>query len=203
MTVDFGTHIDGYWTPYYVCVPETPRMSMISVEKYDEIARQRGLEEIDGNLLRNTPGDPYTYPSGSGQYDEFDGGEVIGDVSGSGDNFVNVGTGRGSITQSITKTESTSKTFTYGTSVDFSYVAKAAGVKIGFSMGTEISGGCTWSTMDGASFEGTVACSPSDAYSFSWRFGMWDAELNGSPCKMLGYLVKDTKSLIEKAAINE
>ena len=194
VTVDFGTHIDGYWTPYYVCVPETPRMSMISVDKYDEIARQRGLEEIDGNLLRNTPGDPYTYPSGSGQYDEFDGGEVIGDVSGSGDNFVNVGTGRGSITQSITKTESTSKTFTYGTSVDFSYVAKAAGVKIGFSMGTEISGGCTWSTVDGASFEGTVACSPSDAYSFSWRFGMWDAELNGSPCKMLGYLVKDTQS---------
>ena len=194
ITVDFGTHIDGYWTPYYVCVPDTPRMSMISVEKYDEIARQRGLEEIDGNLLKNTPGDPYTYSAGSGSYGGFDGGEVIGDVSGSGDNFVNVGTGRGSITQSITKTESTSKTFTYGTSVDFSYVAKAGGVKMGFSMGTEISGGCTWSTVDGASFEGTVACSPSDAYSFSWRFGMWDASLNGKPCKMLGYLVKDTKA---------
>ena len=65
---------------------------------------------------------------------------------------------------------------------------------MGFSMGTEISGGCTWSTVDGASFEGTVACSPSEAYSFSWRFGMWDASLNGNPCKMLGYLVKDTQS---------
>ena len=192
--VDYGTTVEGYWTPYYICIPDEPRMSLVTTEKYDQVAENEGLEKIDGNILTNTPGNPYSYASDSSGYRNFDGGQMI-QSNASTDGFVNAGFGAGNtISQKIDTSESKTKTYSFGTAIDMETKFKVMGVVAGVTMSAETNKGIAYTDTSGTSFEGTVASSPSDNYSFNWRFGKWDASVNGNDCIVLGYLVKNQVS---------
>lgn len=187
-----GQQIAGSWKDYYVSVPQTPRMTMLTVTEYDRVAKENGeFDKIRGNVLTNTPGDPFSYRAAIGA--SFDGGKVVDDVSGAKDNFVRVSRGGNSITQGIEVESENSDTVTWGTSVETHLVTEEGGVKTGVSAGAEANGSVTWTNYNGAEYSGTVAGIPANveqSYSFMWRFGTWDTMLNGQRTKVLGYLVK-------------
>ncbi len=156
------------------------------------LRRKNGeFDKIRGNVLTNTPGDPFSYRAAIGA--SFDGGKVVDDVSGAKDNFVRVSRGGNSITQGIEVESENSDTVTWGTSVETHLVTEEGGVKTGVSAGAEANGSVTWTNYNGAEYSGTVAGIPANveqSYSFMWRFGTWDTMLNGQRTKVLGYLVK-------------
>lgn len=191
----YGETITSDTTEYSVCIPKTPRMTMITTKQYDKVAAQSDkLDVIDGNILRNTPGDPFSYPATGGA--GFDGGKVVGDVSGSVDGFIRVGSGDSNSgnTQEIVEDSERSDSVTWGASISTECVATLMGVKAGTSYGVEYGGGQTWTDFKSSSYSGRVAAIPeevSDDYTFSWRFGTWNSTVNGKTCKILGYNVKE------------
>ena len=103
---DWGATVPETKTDYIVCMPQTPRMSMIEVGEYDRIAEENGFEKIKGNVLNEVIGSPATYKNSENGLSDFDGGkDVVGTEAGiDSGNFIYVSKGGGSVTQSIETT---------------------------------------------------------------------------------------------------
>ena len=192
-----------------VDMPETPRTSMVSVETYDRVAAYSGWESIRGNILNSTPGDPYSYATTDSGLSGFEGGKTtMGD---SGNDWVGVGTGGtsavGNITQTISSETTDGFNISIGASVEREDTVTVFGATAGFTSSFGVTAGYGYATFTGMSFSGTVDNLPEDAaagYNFLWRFGCWKDSLSyttssgktdSSSVYVLGYLVKDTKSL--------
>lgn len=188
----YGESCPAGWHYYSTSVPSQPRMSMITVTKYDQIANEYGFEPIRGNILNHTLGNPATYSSTSEGLRNFDGGRNAADNS----NFVNVTEG-GTVTEAITKSTSSSKGMTWGTALDFEEKINFMGAIFGCSTSYEYNGSYAWTDYSETSCSGTVAGLPSGApnlgYDFKWQFGQWNDTLNGQDCLVLGYLTQGVK----------
>ena len=197
---DWGATVPETKTDYVVCMPKTPRMSMIEVGEYDRIAEENGFEKIKGNVLNEIIGSPATYKNSESGLNEFNGGkDVIGTETGiDSGNFIWVSKGGGSVTQSIEKSTSKSSSITWGAGISTTIKSDIGGVIIGGSVGADYEGSHTWSNYSGTSCSGSVAGIPRDAiglgYDFKWRFGQWKEKINGQECIVLGYLVKDVSA---------
>ncbi len=193
----WGDTVPETKTDYIVCMPKTPRMSMIEVDEYDRIAEENGFEKVKGTVLDEIIGSPATYRSTDAGLRDFDGGkDVVGTETGiDSGNFIWVSKGGGSVTQSIETQTSHSSSITWGAGISTTMKSDIGGVIIGASIGADYEGSHTWSNYSGTSCSGTVAGIPRDAiglgYDFKWRFGQWKDTLNGQDCIVMGYLVKD------------
>ena len=201
----------GEWATAEMTVdmPKTPRTSMVSVETYDRVAAYSGWESIRGNILNNTPGDPYSYATTDSGLSGFEGGKTT--MGNSGNNWVDVGssgTGSvGNITQTISSETTNGFNISIGASVEREDTVTVFGATAGFTASFGVTAGYGYATFTGMSFSGTVDNLPQDAaagYDFLWRFGCWKDSLSyttssgktdSSSVYVLGYLVKDTKSL--------
>ena len=196
----WGDTVPAGTTEYVVCMPKTPRMSMIEVSTYDKVAEANGYEKIHGNVLNETIGNPATYPYSSSGLENFDGGkDVVGENADvENDNFIWISKGGGSVTQSIEVTESDSKSITWGTALSTNIQTDIAGFIIGGGIGADYTGSHTWSNYSSTVCSGTVAGIPADAvdlgYEFKWRFGQWKDKLNNEECIVLGYLVNEVNA---------
>ena len=197
---DWGATVPETKTDYIVCMPQTPRMSMIEVGEYDRIAEENGFEKIKGNVLNEVIGSPATYKNSENGLSDFDGGkDVVGTEAGvDSGNFIYVSKGGGSVTQSIETTTTKSSSITWGAGISTTIQSDIGGVIIGGSVGADYEGSHTWSDYSGTSCSGTVAGIPNEAiglgYDFKWRFGQWKSKINGQECIVLGYLVKDVSA---------
>ncbi|MDO4555962.1 MAG: fibronectin type III domain-containing protein [Lachnospiraceae bacterium] len=188
----YGDIIQEHETKYSISIPQQPRVTQLDTEKYDQIAAKAGYELIEGNILKNTVGDPFTYASSAGS--GFFGGKVVGN---GGDGFLKVGSGNNKIFQGIAVGQGTTKTATTGVSVSSELVGTLGGVKAGVSFGTDYTQGYSVTDYSETTYVGSVRGIPtkySDDYSFNWQFGTWDANVNGNDCIVLGYLVKDQEA---------
>ncbi len=196
----YGQTVPAYTTDYIVCMPQQIRMSMVEVGVYDEMAEVNRFEKIRGNVLTETIGDPFTYPSSSNGLNSFDGGkDVVGeDAKVDTGDFIYVSKGGGTVTQSIETSMSSSKAITWGAGISTTVVNDGAGVKIGGSASVDYTGSHAWTNYSSTLCSGTVAGIPNQSvslgYDFKWRFGQWKDTLNGEECIVLGYLTKDVKA---------
>lgn len=189
----YGQTFPAGWHYFSTSVPSQPRMSMITVTKYDQIADQYGFDPIRGNILNHTMGNPATYNSTSAGLRNFDGGR---NVAADNNNFVYVTEG-GTVTESITKSTSSSKGMTWGTGLSGEEKLTVFGFVFGCSSSYEYNGSYSWTDYSETSCSGTVAGLPIGApdlgYYFKWQFGQWNDTLNGQDCLVLGYLTQDVK----------
>lgn len=190
-------------------MPKTPRTTMTSVETYDRVAQYSGWENIRGNILSSTPGDPYSYATTSSGLSDFEGGKTT--MGSSGNNWVGVGTGGtssvGNITQTISSETTNGFNVSIGASVEIESTTTVGTAINGFTANAGVTAGYGYATFTGMSFSGTVDNLPQDAaagYDFLWRFGCWKDSLSyttsggktdSNSVYVLGYLVKDVESL--------
>ncbi|MBQ9984873.1 MAG: S-layer homology domain-containing protein [Oscillospiraceae bacterium] len=173
--------------------PLTPATVIVPVETYDEIADQySGLEKIRGNVLKSTPGDPYSYEDWA--YDNF---EAIGDVQ----MLTNAGTQSGSlVTVSQESVDSETNSFSVGVEENLKVGAGGGffGNKsvTGVSQSLSVAGGGVFSNMSGVAYTGSVDNLPAgvSGYGFNWQFGISEIEFNGETVIVVGYQTSNVKS---------
>ena len=77
----WGETVPASTSEYIVCMPKTPRMSMVEVSTYDKMAESNGFEKINGKVFNHTVGNPATYRTSSNGLEGFDGGkDVVGAI---------------------------------------------------------------------------------------------------------------------------
>ncbi|MCL2042222.1 MAG: FG-GAP-like repeat-containing protein, partial [Bacteroidales bacterium] len=181
----FNEIIPGGWEETVVSIPAAPRTMTITVDQYEAIAQEFGLESIRGNALTTYTevGKPASYRSTP----------VPGaDVTGQGWQTV-AASGLSTRTLEISNTETTSHGLTWGAAAEFTFVAKLTGIKCGFGAGIEYEGGFAWSNTSGNSFAGTVSDLPigTSGYFFDWDFMIYNTTINDEQCITLEYLVRN------------
>ncbi|MEE1012825.1 MAG: S-layer homology domain-containing protein [Clostridia bacterium] len=173
--------------------PLTPATVIVPVETYDEIAEQySGLEKIRGNVLKSTPGDPYSYENWA--CDNF---EAIGDVQ----MLTNAGTQSGSlVTVSQESVDSETNSFSVGVEENLK-VGAGGGILgnksvTGVSQSLSVAGGGVFSNMSGVAYTGSVDNLPAgvSGYGFNWQFGISEIEFNGETVIVVGYQTSNVKS---------
>lgn len=173
--------------------PLTPATVIVPVETYDEIAGQySGLEKIRGNVLKNTPGDPYSYEEWAcGNF------EAIGDVQ----MLTNAGAQSGSlVTVSQESVDSETNSFSVGVEENLKVGAGGGlfGNKsvTGVSQSLSVAGGGVFSNMSGVAYTGSVDNLPAgvSGYGFNWQFGISEIEFNGETVIVVGYQTSNVKS---------
>lgn len=203
MTPAIRYHYEAYnptleeWEPMVIEVGQKPQVTHITVDQYDAWAAQNGKDSIRDTVLDGSvAGDPTTYmktaPVG------WMSGQIVGDASGTADDFIRIGTAGGSVSMGIESEKVVGNGVTWGVAIDWETESTAAFVVTGWHLGAEYSGSYTRASTTGTSFEGEVADIPSEFagdFSFQWKFGSWKSSVNGNDCVVLGYLVKNVKSL--------
>ncbi|MCC8080270.1 MAG: hypothetical protein LIO57_09520 [Oscillospiraceae bacterium] len=189
------------WSDIEVDVTKTPRPSIITVDKYDEVAEQQGWELIRESVLTSEAGNPSSYGSSTATRNSFVGASTLGYGA---DNFVKLGVGDSSdVSQSIEVEKSTSTNWTWGVTGTVSTENSAGGVIIATEASIGYTGSKSKISFSSMSFGGKVLSVPTgyDAYSFAWKFGYWtdtltveDGEEQSFP--VVGYLVKDVEQPI-------
>ncbi|MCL2098355.1 MAG: FG-GAP-like repeat-containing protein [Bacteroidales bacterium] len=182
---NYGDIIPSGWQEHVVSVPAAPRTMTITVDQYDAIAQEFGLEKIRGKVLTTYTevGKPASYRSNP----------VSGaDLPGQGWQTV-AASGLSTRTLEIANTETTSHGITWGAGFELTIVAKAGGFKTGGSAGIEYEGGYAWTNTSGNSFGGTVSDLPlgTSGYFFDWDFMIYNTSINNEPCIALEYLVRN------------
>ncbi|MBE7051589.1 MAG: hypothetical protein E7395_03360 [Ruminococcaceae bacterium] len=173
--------------------PLTPATVIVPVETYDEIAdNYTGLEKIRGNVLINTPGDPYSYEEWP--LDNF---EAIGDVQ----MLTNAGAQSGSLV-TVSRESVDSETNSFSVGVEENLKVGAGGGLFGnksvtgVSQSLSVAGGGVFSDMSGVAYTGSVDNLPSgvSGYGFNWQFGISEIEFNGETVIVVGYQTSNVKS---------
>lgn len=186
----YGEYVVGFVTEYSVCIPEEPRESMITVEHYDEVAEENGLDLIAGNVLTSEVGDPWSYAS---DVEEF---ESSSSYYGSSKGFTYVTDG-GVYTKSSAREDEIEVSVGGGISGEYISGGGVFGADVKVGLGGELQAAFITSMNKEVTFEGQVAGIPSVSeidlftYDFAWDFGTWKAELNGQECLVLGYLIEE------------
>lgn len=201
-THGWGQTVPAGWSKYIMCVPETPRLSMITVTEFDKVAKSTGeFEPIRGNVLNHSIGDPSTYNHNESSLRDFSGGsDVVSEgLDMSDSDYIWVSKGGGSVTQSIEEMSSSASSVTWGAGITTTMVGNAGGVKAGASAGVEYTGSYTTMNCSSTYIAGTVAGMPSSengetaGFDFQWRFGSWKERLNNQDCLVLGFITKNVK----------
>ncbi len=173
--------------------PMTPATVIVPVETYDEIAKQyKGLDPIRGNILKSTPGDPYSYMDWG--YGDF---EPIGDVQA----LSNAGSQSGSLV-TVSQESVDTKTHSFQIGVEESIkVGGGAGflgnnVTAGVTQSASVSAGGTYSNMSGVAYTGSVDNLPAGVggYGFNWQFGISQIKFNGEDVIVVGYKTSNVTS---------
>jgi len=171
--------------------PMTPATVIVPVDTYDAVAATtEGLEQIRGNILTSTPGDPSTYVSApKGTW------TAIGNVQA----LTNAGNSGSLVTVSQTVTDTKEHSFSIGMeeSLHIGFGAGAAGNKViaGISQGLAINAGGAYSNMEGVAYTGSVDNLPAGVvgYGFNWQLGISETELNGEDIIVVGYVTTNVK----------
>ena len=175
----------GTWKPMDITLADQPVYTMLSVEEYNAIAEIQGDPTIGSDIVSAVPGQPNTYrTSTSGLKNVYGFNQVM-----------DVGHGSSTVTQSISKTSSSTFTNDLVHSIDVKAGVGAGGFVVGLQGGVSVGGG--WSSTDTSSLtrSGTVGQVPDgyEDYSFNWKFITWDATIGSGSQKytvpVLGYVV--------------
>ena len=198
------------WKDVYFYSAVAPVVSVMDVDDYDAVAKKtRGLDQIRGNILFNTPGDPstynklggkrvYAYETTGGQSGDSDDAETYG-AGASGNYAASRYASGGTVSQEV----EISYDFDYAWNINLSVEGKV-GFKCGFFGLWEAKTGIQYSfekclfsgghsDSEGLTFTGAVANIPSDYkdYYFRWRTLVNTATLNKNTVWVVGYDVKD------------
>lgn len=187
----YGEYVEGYTTEYSICVPEETRTSMLSTEIYDEVAEEYGYDVIEGNVLNNEVGDPWTYDT---DIEDF---ESSSSWYGKDIAYTYVSQGSGEIAKSVEKESELEVEVGFGIAGAYEAGGGVIGASAKVSIGGEFELAFSTSYGEGIEYTGQVAGLPGDAngdYAFAWDFGTWTAEVNGQECDVLGYII-DEESL--------
>ncbi|HKM29118.1 MAG TPA: fibronectin type III domain-containing protein, partial [Anaerovoracaceae bacterium] len=185
------------WEPMIVDAPQTPRASIITAEKYDQVAKMEKWDTINDNILKNKAGYPASYDKTKGKKDDYVSGKAVSAKTGS--NFVKVGSGdsAGSMSQTISVEDTKFVNMSWTVKEVLDVEGKAGSVIIGVSQSADYTGASSKADFTGYSYVGEVTNIPSgyEEYSFAWLFGNWRGEMNiegeTQTFPVLGYLVKD------------
>lgn len=158
--------------------------NMLSVDKYNEIAAKRDLDEITDSMVAE-PGNPFSYRS-----------SLIGLENAVVSEDVATFSGGGTISQSFTNTHTSEKTFTYELNTSFVACGKAFGVKAGGGAGYTHSTSNSTINTSSITKTGTVSSTgdPDGDYDFNWSFAHWTESLNGNKVPVLGYVLSGVKA---------
>ena len=152
--------------------------SMISVDQYNELAAQNGMDPISDSVL-STPGDPFSYRSTKPK-DAVTKDENTQQYHGSG-----------TIEQSFTTGTSTEKAFEYELNTSFTAYGLVFGVKAGGGAGyAHTEGSSTMNTAE-VTKAGAVTGNTADGYDFKWQFAYWNTTVNGNTVPVMGYIITD------------
>lgn len=185
------------WIPMIVDSPQSPRASIITVEKYDQVAAMEKWEKIGGNILNNIAGYPATYDKTKAKKKNFESGKAVGAKTAS--NFVKVGSGdsAGSMSQTISVEDTKFVNMSWTVKEVMDVEKESGGMVISVSQSAGYTGASSKADFTGHDYVGEVTNIPSDYedYSFSWLFGCWEGKVKvdgkDDSFAVLGYLVKD------------
>ena len=175
----------GTWKPMDITLADQPVYTMLSVEEYNAIAEIQGDPVIGSDIVSAVPGQPSTYRTSTSGLKNVYGFNQLMDV----------GHGSSTVTQSISKTSSSTFSNDLVHSIDVKAGVGAGGFVVGLQGGVSVGGG--WSSTDTSSLtrSGTVGEVPGgyNDYNFNWRFITWDATIGTGSQKytvpVLGYVV--------------
>ena len=123
----------GTWKPMDITLADQPVYTMISVEEYNAVAKLQGDPVIGSDIISSVPGQPKTYrTSTSGLKNVYGFNQVM-----------DVGHGSSTVTQSISKTSSSTFTKDLVHSIDVKAGVGAGGFVVGLQGGVSVGGG--WS----------------------------------------------------------
>ena len=193
--------VEKRWDDSFIDTPLRPTTSQISVDRYDEVARENGWKTIRDNLLFGArAGDPTTYLSAPPvKTKEWYGTEKKKhDIA-----FLSVGSANGAVSKGVSSSTSNSNGVTWGSSLEGEASLMILFATGTLSAGVEQTGGVSWGTFNGSEFVGTVQDLPASRaadYGFEWAFGTWTADLSDDPevkkeCVVLNYLVRDVRTI--------
>lgn len=179
----WGQQIEGGWEDYFYCIPQTPIITSVSTDTYEEIAAGcEDLESLYGTALPSDyiAGDPTTYASSTenllsrtkaleNDNDKIETGrtnteadnkdkdkdKIEADTNG----FISstaFSASSSSPSQTIEFNEENAKTTTVGGSFSMEATVNGGGVKGGISISTEHNASWSSSTTKGCEFSGTV-----------------------------------------------
>lgn len=179
------------WKPMDITLADQPVYTMISVEEYNAVAKLQGDPVIGSDIISSVPGQPKTYrTSTSGLKNVY---------SANQNQWMDVGHGSSTITQSITKTSSSTFSNDLVHSIDVKAGIGAGGFVVGLQGGVSIGGGWSKTNTSSLTRSGTVGQVPDgyNDYSFRWKFITWDATIGTGDRKytvpVLGYVVTGVK----------
>lgn len=182
-----------------VNVPHTAAVRVMPVEKYNQIAQNYDLSKVGSNVLRQTLGNPASYPASAAGYNKA----VVynGDWSAVGYSAASGGAG---ITQAIEMSSQWENVFSGSIGQDFKAGAGLGGVTLGFTAGYEVGAGWATVTTEGSSFSGTLQNMPAEAeeygYYYAWKVFYYEAEDEryfkgtGHTFPVVSYLVADVSA---------
>ncbi|MDE6252767.1 MAG: fibronectin type III domain-containing protein [Lachnospiraceae bacterium] len=211
----WGAEIEGGWEDYFFCVPQTPIITSVTADTYNEIAAGcKDLQPLYGTALPKgyVAGRPETYASNAGELaasttvDEksIETGKTNAGSSGDlGDGFISstaISASSSAPSQTIAFTEENAKTNSVGIGVSLEMVATAGGVKGGVSLGFDSEASWSSSTTKGCEFSGQVPNLPQRPdymtkeqygnYDYAWKLVAYKAKINGSNVPVVGYYTK-------------
>ena len=156
--------------------------SMISMDEYNDAAKQYGLSEVTENMLAE-PGNPFSYRS-----------SLTGLSNGVQSKNPVAYNGKGTISQSFTYSQEQEKSFTYELNTSFTACGKVMGVKAGGGAGYAHTESESTINTTSISKSGAVTCKDTEGYDFTWEFAHWTTKLNDTEIPVLGYLLTKVKA---------
>ncbi len=170
-----------------VNIPHIASVKVLPLDTYEKIAADYAeLPKIAGDVLTHTVGDPATYPSSASGYSNA--------ISYNGD-WSGVNFGLGSVTQEISMTSETEKSYTNTNTVEAKVGAGPGDFVFGISAGYEHGSSQVTVTTSGSSFVGQVYNMPKEAepygYNYVWKVFSYQYSGNGYSFPVVDYLVTD------------
>lgn len=206
----WGATVEGGWEDYFFCVPQTPMITSVAADTYNEIAEGcKDLEPLYGTALPSgyVAGSPDTYPSNVN--DLKDRARVVdksveeGKTNASGDGFISstaMSASSSAPSQSIAFSEENAKTKTIGGGFSMEMVATVGPAKGGVSLSTDHEASWSSATTEGCEYSGQVPNLPKrpddmtleeySKYNYRWKLVAYEAMVNGSKVPVVGYYTR-------------
>lgn len=178
--------------PVIIEEPLTPSTVIVTVDKYDEIAKMySGLEPIRGNVIKSTPGNPASYQSwAKGEF------KPIGSTM----TLTNAGKGNGATT-TVSLTDETDNENSFSVGIEENLKAGGGAgflgnnVKAGVVQSMTAAVGGVFSNMNGVAYTGTVDSLPEgvEEFGFNWQLGYSKIKFNDEDVIVIGYKTSNVK----------
>ena len=211
----WGQEMEGGWEDYFFCVPQTPIITSVSAETYDEIAAGcKDLQPLYGTALPDgySPGRPETYVSNISELAEkttvdldsvLEGRTNAGDNGDLGDGFISstaISASSSAPSQTIAFTEENARTTSIGSEFSSELTVTISEVKGGVSVSTENSATRSSTTTNGCEYSGQVPNLPKcpgymtqkeyGNYDYRWKLVSYMASMNGTYVPVVGYYTR-------------